>query len=92
MTKRSPGIGVHLELGRRRNLIFNFFNVLYGNDNYIVLKNALKLYNFHMCYMLKTYKRCTLTPERPRPFFGPFLKFGQAIVEAIFVQKISNFQ
>jgi hypothetical protein len=29
-----------------------------------------------------------LTPKGPRPFFGPFLKFGQAIVNAIFVQKI----
>jgi hypothetical protein len=33
-----------------------------------------------------------LTPKGPRPFFGPFLKFGQAIVDAIFVQKISNFR
>jgi hypothetical protein len=33
-----------------------------------------------------------LTPKGPRPFFGLFLKFGQAIVDAIFVQKISNFQ
>jgi hypothetical protein len=32
-----------------------------------------------------------LTPKGPRPFFGPFLKFGQAIVDAIFVPKISNF-
>jgi hypothetical protein len=32
-----------------------------------------------------------LIPKGPRPFFGPFLKFGQAIVDAIFVQKISNF-
>jgi hypothetical protein len=29
-----------------------------------------------------------LTPKGPRPYFGPFLKFGQAIVNAIFVQKI----
>jgi hypothetical protein len=33
-----------------------------------------------------------LIPKAPRPFFGPLLKFGQAIVDAIFVQKISNFQ
>jgi hypothetical protein len=33
-----------------------------------------------------------LTLKGPKPFFGPFLKFGQAIVDAIFVQKISNFQ
>jgi hypothetical protein len=34
---------------------------------------------------------CLLTPKVQSPFFGPFLKFGQAIVDAIFVQKISNF-
>jgi hypothetical protein len=33
----------------------------------------------------------TLTPKHLRLFFGPFLKFGQAIIDAIFVQKISNF-
>jgi hypothetical protein len=34
---------------------------------------------------------CRLTPKGRRPFFGPILEFGQAIVDAIFVQKISNF-
>jgi hypothetical protein len=33
-----------------------------------------------------------LTPKHLRPFFGPILKFEQAIVDAIFVQKISNFR
>jgi hypothetical protein len=33
----------------------------------------------------------TLTPKERSPFFGPFLKFGHAIVDVIFVQKISNF-
>jgi hypothetical protein len=32
-----------------------------------------------------------LTPKGRSPIFGPFLKFGQAIVDAIFDQKISNF-
>jgi hypothetical protein len=32
-----------------------------------------------------------LTPKGQSPVFGPFLKFGQAIVNVIFVQKISNF-
>jgi hypothetical protein len=32
-----------------------------------------------------------LTPKGQSPFFGLFLKFGQAIVDAIFVQKFSNF-
>jgi hypothetical protein len=35
--------------------------------------------------------RFILTPKGPRPFSGPFLKLGQAIMDAIFVQKISNF-
>jgi hypothetical protein len=34
---------------------------------------------------------CTLTPKERSLVFGPFLKFGHAIVDAIFVQKISNF-
>jgi hypothetical protein len=32
-----------------------------------------------------------LTPKGRRPFFGLFLEFGQPIVDAIFIQKISNF-
>jgi hypothetical protein len=36
-------------------------------------------------------KTSQLTPKGPRAFLGPFLKFGQTIVNAIFVQKISNF-
>jgi hypothetical protein len=32
-----------------------------------------------------------LTPKGWSPVFGSFLKFGQAIVDAIFVQKISIF-
>jgi hypothetical protein len=33
-----------------------------------------------------------LTLKGRSPVFGPFLKFGQAIVDAIFVQKILNFR
>jgi hypothetical protein len=33
-----------------------------------------------------------LTPKGQSPVFGPFFKFGQAIVDAVFVQKISNFR
>jgi hypothetical protein len=32
-----------------------------------------------------------INPKGWSPFCGPYLKFGQAIVDAIFVQKISNF-
>jgi hypothetical protein len=38
--------------------------------------------------LASTIKHSILTPKGPRPFFGPFLKFRQAIVNAIFVQKI----
>jgi hypothetical protein len=31
-----------------------------------------------------------LTPKGRRPFFGLFLEFGQPIVDAIFVQKVSK--
>ena len=33
----------------------------------------------------------SLTPKGRSPVFGPFLKFVQAIVDAIFVEKISTF-
>jgi hypothetical protein len=33
----------------------------------------------------------SLTPKGRSLFFGPFLEFGQAIVDAIFVKKISIF-
>jgi hypothetical protein len=33
----------------------------------------------------------SLSPKGQSPFFGTFLKFGQAIMDAIFVQQISNF-
>jgi hypothetical protein len=36
-------------------------------------------------------KVVSLTSKGRSPVFGPFLKFGQAIVDAIFVQNISNF-
>jgi hypothetical protein len=34
---------------------------------------------------------CLLTPKERSPTFGSFLKFGQAIADEIFVQKISIF-
>jgi hypothetical protein len=33
----------------------------------------------------------SLIPKGQSPFFGPFLEFGQAIVDAIFVQKSQIF-
>jgi hypothetical protein len=38
-----------------------------------------------------SFYRVSLIPKGRRPFFGLFLEFGQPIVNAIFVQKISNF-
>jgi hypothetical protein len=37
------------------------------------------------------FRETILTPKERRPFFGPFLDIEQAIVDVIFVQKISNF-
>jgi hypothetical protein len=37
-------------------------------------------------------KNFILTPKDQGPFLAYFLKFGLAIVDAIFVQKISNFR
>jgi hypothetical protein len=39
----------------------------------------------------KITRKMNLTPKERSPIFDPFLKFGQAIIDAIFVQKISNF-
>jgi hypothetical protein len=41
--------------------------------------------------LLSIWPYVTLTPKGWSPIFGPFLKFRQAIVDAIFVQKTSNF-
>jgi hypothetical protein len=46
---------------------------------------------FEIFWKTLKYIEMSLTPKGPSPFFGPFLKFGQAIVDAIFVQKISIF-
>jgi hypothetical protein len=49
----------------------------------------------YSCIMLDfmfTLSLSWLTPKGPRLFFGPFLKFGQAIVDAIFVHKISYYR
>jgi hypothetical protein len=45
-----------------------FLHTLHRNQTiFFVLKNTLKLYNFHMYYMLKKYKRYTL--EKPIEFY-----------------------
>jgi hypothetical protein len=63
------------------------------------LKQARRAFNFHKFWSEdlnsendpKKKTLSCLIPKGQSPFFGPFLKFGQAIVDAIFVQKISNF-
>jgi hypothetical protein len=65
----------------------NFWNFLaFFMDN---------LKTFRQCYknivIIRSFIYCIyqwLTPKGRRPFFGPFLDIGQAIVDAIFVQKI----
>jgi hypothetical protein len=42
--------------------------------------------------LILRYNFGTLTPKERSPFFGPFLRFGQVIVDAVFGQKISNFR
>ena len=46
----------------------------------------LKILNYHGNDSIRY-----LIPKGWRPFFGLFWNFGQAIVDAMFVQKISNF-
>jgi hypothetical protein len=57
-----------------------------------VLKEKKKFGHHLFMNSVQTNNMLYLTPKGPRPFFGPFLKFGQAIVDAVFVQKISNFR
>jgi hypothetical protein len=49
-------------------------------------KKKIKKRRIGVCYKLQLLK-----PKGPSPFFGPFLEFGQAIVDGIFVHKVSNF-
>jgi hypothetical protein len=64
-----------------------------------ISNNKLTFGAFMMCKPRKLVKNgentytkfVILTPKGRRPLFGPFLDIGQAIVDAIFVQKISNF-
>jgi hypothetical protein len=63
-------------------------NMMINKINVSVCKSNLT----HIKWKKLGYRLRTSTPKHLRPFFGPFLKFGQAIVDAIFVQKISNFQ
>jgi hypothetical protein len=46
---------------------------------------------FHNYFNIIMMLYPSLIPKGRRPFFGLFLEFGQPIVDAIFVQKISNF-
>jgi hypothetical protein len=78
-------------------------NLLYiGLYTIYILFNILYSYPYStkrtmFCTFYKQEEPCiqnvsngSLIPKGQSPFFGPFLEFGQAIVDAIFVQKISN--
>jgi hypothetical protein len=52
---------------------------------------VLKIRSWVWFHFRGSYKHFDLTPKGRSPLFGPFLKFMQVIVDAIFVQKISNF-
>jgi hypothetical protein len=58
------------------------------------IKYINSLRRTEVCLIIPIYcqkESIVLTPRRQRPFFGQFLDFGQANVDTIFVQKISNF-
>jgi hypothetical protein len=61
------------------------FHPIIRNVNLIKAAQLLKYQNDQ--FLNKEYNAA----KGPRLFFGPFLKFGHAIVDAIFVQKISSF-
>jgi hypothetical protein len=46
---------------------------------------------YWMYVNLREFSRIDLTPKGRSAVFGPFSKFGQAIVDAIFIPKFSNF-
>jgi hypothetical protein len=55
---------------------------------FVLLDIWLIIVSYVICISYIIWNFVFLTPKGRRPFFGPFLKFGQAIVNAIFVQKI----
>jgi hypothetical protein len=69
-----------------RILVLHFFSLYFFGHGFVWCHFQCNCYNLNM----KSF--VFLNPKGPRPFLGPFLKFGQAIVDAIFVQKISNFR
>jgi hypothetical protein len=42
--------------------------------------------SFEILGVKKTFQKVSLTPKGPETIFKPFLKFGQAIVKAIFIK------
>jgi hypothetical protein len=61
----------------------------------ITFYKQTQCYNLCTIYFLMAKPSISLKHwhiKGPRPFLGPFLKFGQAIVDAIFAQKISYFR
>jgi hypothetical protein len=76
---------------------FLFISNLFNTNHRLLYSFKSKL---HLCFIFHygLLYELQLTPKGRSPFwpifevFGPFLKFGQAIVDAIFVQKISTFR
>jgi hypothetical protein len=58
----------------------------------VVFAKMLGVQEINMADSHESKLDAILIPKGQSLVFGPFLKFGQAIVDAIFVQKISNFQ
>jgi hypothetical protein len=51
-------------------------------------KSRVSTWNNGDTWDIATWGNSKLTPNGRSPIFGKFLKFGQAIVNAIFVQKM----
>ena len=69
----------------------NSFSTLIKICLHMNLQKTSNVSGFHIKNIVTFKLHLVLTPKGRRPFFGPFLDIGQAIVDAIFVQKISNF-
>jgi hypothetical protein len=64
-----------------------YFQMLLNMLRNVILANVLKNQLLQKpCLQTQYLHKYLLTPEGPKAIFRPFLKFGQAIVKAIFIK------
>jgi hypothetical protein len=74
---------LHLKLGKRwKIIIFCMFYIEIDGILFFYIKYALKLYDFHMCYMLEAYKRYTL--KIPYEFYFHLIRIVQHFSHVFF--------